>query len=156
MSVEQALAQFKETEGGESFRLQNSKLLKVELADVTIQAKLGSMVAYQGDVRFEHAGSGGVSRMIKKAVTSEGTDLMKISGSGEVFLADMAQEIQLLKLEGDQITANGANVLAFEAGIDWDIKRVEGASGGPWRAASTTWSWAARGGRPWSPTALRC
>ena len=41
MSVEQALAQFKETEGGEAFRLQNSKLLKVELADVTIQAKLG-------------------------------------------------------------------------------------------------------------------
>ena len=66
MSVEQALAQFKETEGGESFRLQNSKLLKVELADVTIQAKLGSMVAYQGDVRFEHAGSGGVSRMIDR------------------------------------------------------------------------------------------
>ena len=129
MSVEQALAQFKETEGGESFRLQNSKLLKVELADVTIQAKLGSMVAYQGDVRFEHAGSGGVSRMIKKAVTSEGTDLMKISGSGEVFLADMAQEIQLLRLEDDRITANGANVLAFEAGIDWNIKRVEGASG---------------------------
>ena len=129
MSVEQALAQFKETEGGEAFRLQNSKLLKVELADVTIQAKLGSMVAYQGDVRFEHAGSGGVSRMIKKAMTSEGTDLMKISGSGEVFLADMAQEIQLLRLEDDRITANGANVLAFEAGIDWDIKRVEGASG---------------------------
>jgi uncharacterized protein (AIM24 family) len=128
MSVEQALAQFKETEGGESFRLQNSKLLKVELADVTIQAKLGSMVAYQGEVKFEHAGSGGMSRMIKKAVTSEGTDLMKISGSGEVFLADMAQEIQLLRLEDDRITANGSNVLAFEAGIDWDIKRVEGAS----------------------------
>ena len=67
--------------------------------------------------------------MIKKAVTSEGTDLMKISGSGEVFLADMAQEIQLLRLEDDRITANGANVLAFEAGIDWNIKRVEGASG---------------------------
>jgi uncharacterized protein (AIM24 family) len=129
MSVEQALGQFKETEGGDAFRLQNSKLLKVELADVTVQAKLGSMVAYQGDVRFEHAGSGGLSRMIKKAVTSEGTDLMKIFGSGEVFLADMAQEIQLLRLEDERITANGANVLAFEAGIDWDIKRVEGASG---------------------------
>ena len=96
---------------------------------MTIQAKLGSMVAYQGDVRFEHAGSGGLKRMVKKAVTGEGADLMKISGSGEVFLADMAQEIQLLKLEDDRITANGANVLAFDAGIDWDIKRVEGASG---------------------------
>ena len=129
MSVEQSLAQFQETESPDPFSLQNSKLLKVELADVTIQAKLGSMVAYQGDVKFEHAGSGGVSRMLKKAVTSEGTNLMKISGTGEVFLADMAQDIHLIKLQDDKITANGANVLAFDAGIDWDIKRVEGASG---------------------------
>ena len=129
MAVEQTLSQFKETEGTEAFNLQNSKLLKVELSDVTIQAKLGSMVAYQGDVNFEHAGSGGMSRMLKKAVTNEGTNLMKISGKGEVFLADMAQDVQLLRLDGDQITANGANVLAFDAGIDWDIKRVEGASG---------------------------
>jgi uncharacterized protein (AIM24 family) len=128
MSVEQSLAQFQETESPEAFSLQNSKLLKVELADVTIQAKLGSMVAYQGDVKFEHAGSGGVSRMLKKAVTSEGTNLMKISGAGEVFLGDMAQDIHLIKLEDDKITANGANVLAFDAGTDWDIKRVEGAS----------------------------
>jgi uncharacterized protein (AIM24 family) len=146
MSVEQALAQFKETEGGESFRLQNSKLLKVELADVTIQAKLGSMVAYQGDVRFEHAGSGGVSQMIKKTVTSEGADLMKVSGSGEVFLADMAQEIQLLKLEDDRITANGANVLAFDAGIDWDIKREKGVgamAGGLFNMALSGSGWVA-------------
>jgi uncharacterized protein (AIM24 family) len=129
MAVEQSLQQFKETETGEAFSLQNSKLLKVELSDVTIQAKLGSMVAYQGDVSFEHAGSGGVQRMIKKAVTSEGTQLMKMSGTGEVFLADMAQDIHLLNLEDDFVTANGANVLAFDAGIDWDIKRVEGASG---------------------------
>ena len=129
MAVEQELAQFKETEGGESFRLQNSKMLKVELAGIEIQAKLGSMVAYQGDVKFEHAGSGGLSRMIKKAVTNEGTQLMKVAGSGEVFLADTAQDIQLIKLEDDSITANGANVLAFDADIVWDITRVEGASG---------------------------
>ena len=29
----------------------------------------------------------------------------------------------------DAITVNGRNLLAFDAGIDWDIKRVEGASG---------------------------
>ena len=46
----------------------------------TIQAKLGSMVAYQGDVKFEHAGSGGLKRMAKKAVTGEGAELMKVSG----------------------------------------------------------------------------
>jgi uncharacterized protein (AIM24 family) len=63
------------------------------LSDVTIQAKLGSMVAYQGQVAFEHAGSGGMSRMVKKAVSGEGAQLMKITGTGEVFLADMAQDV---------------------------------------------------------------
>jgi uncharacterized protein (AIM24 family) len=127
MSLEQTLEQFKETEQGEAFSLQNSKLLKVELADVTIQAKLGSMVAYQGDVHFEHAGSGGISRMVKKAATGEGQSLMKVSGSGEAFLADLAQDIHVIKLENDSITANGANVLAIDADIEWDVKRVEGA-----------------------------
>ena len=129
MSLEQSLSQLKETEGGGAFSLQNSKMLKVELSGATVQAKLGSMVAHQGDVKFEHAGSGGVAKFMKKAVTGEGQDLMKISGTGEVFLADLAQDIQLFRLEGESITANGANVLAFEDGIDWDIKRVEGVSG---------------------------
>src|SRR5687767_210978 len=117
MSVEQDLAQFSEAETGEAFALQNSKLLKVELSEVTIQAKLGSMVAYQGDVKFEHAGSGGMSRFVKKAMTGEGTDLMKMSGKGEVFLAHLAQDVHVIRLENDMITANGANVLAFDAGI---------------------------------------
>jgi uncharacterized protein (AIM24 family) len=80
-------------------------------------------------VTFEHAGSGGMGRMLKKAVSGEGTTLMKMSGSGEVFLADQAQDIHLIKLENDYITCNGANVLAFDAGIDWDIKKVEGGVG---------------------------
>jgi uncharacterized protein (AIM24 family) len=124
--VQSTLDSFSETQSQEAFALQNGKLLKVALDQVTIQAKLGSMVAYQGDVKFEHAGSGGLGRMIKKATTGEGTRLMKMEGSGEVFLADQAQDIHLIKLESDQITCNGANVLAFDAGIDWDIKRVEG------------------------------
>jgi uncharacterized protein (AIM24 family) len=124
--MQTTLGQFQETESTESFSLQNGKLLKVELNQVTIQAKAGSMVAYQGEVTFEHAGSGGMGRMLKKAVTGEGTKLMKMQGTGEVFLADQAQDIHLIKLENDYITCNGANVLAFDAGIDWDIKRVEG------------------------------
>jgi uncharacterized protein (AIM24 family) len=129
MAVESSLKEFKETSGNESFQLQHSKCLKVNLNGETIQSKLGSMVAYQGDVDFEHAGSGGLARMAKKAVTGEGAALMKVSGTGEVFLADLAQDIQLLKLENEAITVNGANLLAFDADIDWDIKRVEGVSG---------------------------
>jgi uncharacterized protein (AIM24 family) len=129
MAVEASLKEFKETTGKESFQLQHSKCLKVRLDGETIQSKLGSMVAYQGDVDFEHAGSGGLTRMAKKAVTGEGAALMKISGTGEVFLADLAQDIQLLELQDEAITVNGANLLAFDADIDWDIKRVEGVSG---------------------------
>ena len=124
--MQSTLDSFQETQSTESFTLQNSKLLKVSLDQVTIQAKLGSMVAYQGDVRFERASSGGMGRLIKKTVTGEGTRLMKIDGTGEVFLAVQAQDVHLIKLENDRITCNGANLLAFDAGIDWDIKRVEG------------------------------
>jgi uncharacterized protein (AIM24 family) len=127
--MQTTLAQYNETQSTDNFALQNSKLLKVSLSGNTIQAKQGSMVAYQGEASFEHAGSGGMSRMLKKAVTGEGQDLMKISGSGEVFLADQAQDIHLLYLEGEKITVNGPNLLAFDADIDWDIERVQGASG---------------------------
>jgi uncharacterized protein (AIM24 family) len=128
--LQSTLGEFQETQSQEAFALQNAKLLKVSLNQITIQAKLGSMVAYQGDVKFEHAGSGGMSRMLKKAVTGEGTRLMKMEGTGEVFLADQAQEIHLIRLENDAITCNGSNLLAFDAGIDWDIKKVEGGFSG--------------------------
>lgn len=127
--LQSTLGEFQETQSQQAFALQNSKLLKVSLNQVTIQAKAGAMVAYQGDVAFEHAGSGGMSRMLKKAVTGEGTTLMKVTGTGEVFLADTAQDIHLLYLENDAITVNGTNLLAFDAGIEWDIRKVEGVSG---------------------------
>ena len=120
------LSQFAETQSTDAFSLQNNKLLRVSLDQVTIQAKLGSMVAYQGEVGFEHAGSGGMGRLLKKAVTGEGTQLMKVTGTGQVFLADQAQEIHLIRLDDDEVTCNGANVLAFDAGIDWDIQKVSG------------------------------
>jgi uncharacterized protein (AIM24 family) len=127
--MQTTLAQFSETTSTDTFTLQNGKLLKVSLAGATIQAKVGSMVAYQGDVTFEHAGSGGVGRLLKKAVTGEGQTLMKVTGTGEVFLADEAQDIHLVRLEGEKITVNGRNLLAFDTEIDWNVERVQGASG---------------------------
>jgi uncharacterized protein (AIM24 family) len=105
------------------------------------------MVAYQGEVKFEHAGSGGMGRLVKKAVTGEGTKLMKMEGAGEVFLADTAQDIHLIYLENDQVTCNGANVLAFDAGIDWDIQRAGGGAstlaGGLYNMALSGTGWVA-------------
>ena len=127
--MQNTLDQFNETESTAAFTLQNSKLLKVDLDQITIQARLGSMVAYQGDVTFEHAGSGGMGRLLKKAMTGEGASLMKVTGQGEVFLADAAQDVHLIYLEDDSVTVNGRNLLAFDAGIDWDIRRVQGGGG---------------------------
>jgi uncharacterized protein (AIM24 family) len=123
------LEQFNETQSTDAFALQNAYLLKVRLDQGAIRAKQGSMVAYQGDVSFEHAGAGGVSKFMKKAFTGEGQDLMKVAGSGEVFLADGGQHVHLIHLDGEQITVNGRNLLAIDADIDWDIRRVASASG---------------------------
>lgn len=97
-----------------AFALQNRKMLKVDLAGTGghFYAKQGSMVAYQGQVDFAYEGSGGMSRMFKKAFTGEGMALTKVSGSGDVFLAQDADEIGIVHLEGESVTVNGRNVAA--------------------------------------------
>lgn len=125
MPLHSNLAQYSEIAAGDQqFQLQNSRLLRVSLVHGPVQAAAGSMVAYQGNVTFENKGSGGLGKMLKKAATGEGTRLMHIAGDGEVFLADEAQQVQVMYLENDQISANGKSVLAFSSSIEWDINRV--------------------------------
>ena len=45
-----------------------------------------------------------MAKMFKKAFTSEGMSLMKVTGSGQVFLAHQADEIALVELDGDSCT----------------------------------------------------
>jgi uncharacterized protein (AIM24 family) len=123
------LDRFQEVETGEPFTLQNPRLLKVELSATSVMAASGAMVAYQGDVRFEHKG-GGLGRLLKKAATGESLRLMQASGSGEMFLANQAMLVHVLRLDDDALTVNGSNILAFETGIDWDVTRVKGGSAG--------------------------
>jgi uncharacterized protein (AIM24 family) len=107
-------------------RLQNSKTLKIEL-NGECMARTGAMVAYQGQVKYQALGSGGVSKWLKQKVTGEGVPLMKLSGQGDVFLADRAADVHLIDLDpGDSISVNGANVLAFESTLQYDIKFVQG------------------------------
>jgi uncharacterized protein (AIM24 family) len=116
--------EYAETTGADPFTHQNKKLLKVAMQYGPVNARLGSMVAYQGDVRFQNTGSGGLNKMVKSKLTGEGVNMMSCEGSGELFLADNAAEIQILYLDNDAISVNGSNVLAFSASIDWDIHRV--------------------------------
>jgi uncharacterized protein (AIM24 family) len=111
----------------DAFALQNSRMLRVAL-DGEVMARQGSMVAFQGQVDFEYQGAGGISRMLKKALTGEGVPLMRCRGKGDVFFANYAAEIHLVRLEGDALSVNGQSILAFEPTLSWDIRRIEGAS----------------------------
>ena len=110
----------------EFFSLQNAKMLRVAL-DGEVMARQGAMVAYQGQMEFEYQGAGGIGRFLKKALTGEGAPLMRVRGQGDLFLAHDADDVHLVHLENDGLTVNGANILAFEPSISWDIRRVEGA-----------------------------
>ncbi|HZN77336.1 MAG TPA: AIM24 family protein [Micromonosporaceae bacterium] len=107
-------------------RLQNSKMLKIEL-NGECMARTGAMVAYQGQVQFQALGSGGMGKWLKQKLTGEGVPLMKLTGQGDVFLADRAADIHLIDLEpGDALSINGLNVLAFDSTLQYDIKMVQG------------------------------
>ena len=131
MTVHGDLTRFAEIDGSaQQFALQNSKLLKISLQHGPVQAKMGSMVAYQGDATFENKGSGGLGKMMKKAMTNEGVEMMEVKGNGEVFLADQAYDVLVIYLENDTVSINGKNILAFSSSINWDINRVGGGMAG--------------------------
>jgi uncharacterized protein (AIM24 family) len=107
-------------------RLQNSKMLKIEL-NGECMARTGAMVAYQGQVQFQALGSGGVGKFLKQKLTGEGVPLMKVTGRGDVFLADFASDVHLVDLDhGDALSINGSSVLAFDSTLQYDIKMVQG------------------------------
>jgi uncharacterized protein (AIM24 family) len=127
--MDTALDQYQERETGQAFTAQGPRLLKIELSETSVMAKNGSMVAYQGDVHFEHKG-GGFGRLLKKAATGEQLRLMEASGTGELFLANQAMLVHVLSLQDDSVTVNGENILAFQTSIDWDVTRVKGGTAG--------------------------
>ena len=105
---------------------QNAKMLRVRCGE-PFMARQGAMVAYQGNLQFDYEG-GGVGKFLKKAVTGEGLSLMRVGGQGDVFLADLANDVHLLQMTNAGISISGKNVLAFSASLQWDIERVKGGS----------------------------
>ena len=116
-----------EIQSGERWVKQSPKMLRVNVSGGRdVLAAKGSMVAYQGQIEFQHEGAG-AGRMLKKVVTGEGAPLMRVRGEGEVFLAREAQSIFTVLLEHEGLTVNGASLLAFDPSLQWDIRMVRGA-----------------------------
>ncbi len=114
---------------GLGIQKQGGKMVKVGM-NGEVMARSGSMVAYQGDLKFEALGSGGIGRAIRQHLTGEGVPLMKVTGRGDLFLANSAADVHIIDLDGtDGLTINGANVLAFDSTLRYDIGRVQGAAG---------------------------
>jgi uncharacterized protein (AIM24 family) len=113
-----------------AFELENPHLLELNLSG-TVWAKLGTMIGYTGAVRFTREGilEHGVGRMLKRALSGEGTALMKVEGQGRVYLADRGKRVQLLRLEGDTVFVNGNDLLAMEQSLEWDVTMMRRVSG---------------------------
>jgi len=125
-----------EVESDEIMTLQNPYTLRSRiLPGRDLITRKGAMIAYQGQVEFKHEGSRDAGQMLRKLVSSDDQPHMRVFGNGDVFFAHHRSNIHLLQLEGDAITVNGSNLLAFQADLHYDLTRLKGASmmaGGFW------------------------
>lgn len=112
------------------FELENDRMLEINL-DGKVWTKMGSMVAYTGIVKFTREGvmEHGIGKMLKRSLTGEGTRLTKAEGKGQVYLADEGKKVSILNIRGETIYVNGNDILAFQDGIEWDIKLMRKISG---------------------------
>ncbi len=112
------------------FELESPYMLEVNLNGM-VWTKMGSMIAYVGNIKFVREGilEKGFGKMLKKAVTGEGTRLTKAEGQGRLYLADSGKRISILNLNNESIFVNGNDLLALEKNIEWDIKMMYSIAG---------------------------
>jgi uncharacterized protein (AIM24 family) len=125
-SLKQFVEQTEQRDRGQGlFELETQRLLEVNL-NGTVWTKMGSMVAYRGNVKFTREGvlEQGLGNLLKKAVSGEGTRLTKAEGNGKVYLADSGKKVIIIGLENEAIVVNGNDVLAFETSIKNTIKMM--------------------------------
>lgn len=112
------------------FELESERLLEVNL-NGQVWTKTGSMVAYTGGIKFTREGvlEHGFGKLLKRAVTGEGTRLTKAEGAGRLYLAEGGKKVSILNLQNESIFVNGNDILAFESQIQWDIKLMRKVAG---------------------------
>ena len=113
------------------FELESEYILELNISNQTVMIKNGAMIAYDGSIKFEREGmlSKGVANLLKKAISSEGTTMMKATGSGRVYVSDLAKKIRVLYLDNESINVNGNDILAHEESLKSDIKLMKSIAG---------------------------
>lgn len=96
-------------------------------------AKKGSMVAYQGQFKFEKVlldpnGGGFLKSVVNhgmRRVTGENMELMKVKGSGVCYFADEAQHVTIINLNpGDALSVESENLLAFNSQVKYGVRMI--------------------------------
>lgn len=88
-------------------------------------AKQGSMIAYTGFINFMPYRESRGNRVRGRAA-GEQLALMQCQGQGDLYLADYGADVVMLQLQGNGISVNGANILAFDATLTKSIGWVSG------------------------------
>ncbi|MEM8669705.1 MAG: AIM24 family protein [Planctomycetota bacterium] len=126
-SVEEFIQQTRQQDHGQGvFELETQRMLELNL-NGAMWTKMGSMVAYRGNVKFTREGimEQGIGNLLKKAVSGEGARLTKAEGNGQVYLADSGKKVTILELNGETLFVNGNDLLAFEPSIRYEIKMMK-------------------------------
>lgn len=115
---------------GDVFELESDKMLEIHVSS-RVWTKLGSAIAYRGDLKFVREGmmEGGLGKAFKKMVTGEVTPLSKVEGRGRLYVADSGKYISILRLAGDTINVSGNDLLAFEDTVSYDITMIRRVAG---------------------------
>ncbi|GAA5145015.1 AIM24 family protein [Nocardioides marinquilinus] len=103
----------------------HKKVLHADLGGDSVRAAQGSMVAYQGNLEFKHAGmggGGGFRAALKQKVAGESITLMEVKGTGRAYLAQDALDVTVVRLENDRLTVESEHILAVTEGLKLDVQ----------------------------------
>ncbi|CAM5573604.1 hypothetical protein SAVIM338S_04886 [Streptomyces avidinii] len=114
-----------EAQSQERYAVQNPQLLRVSLSGSDdVLARKGAMVAYQGIIDFDGEYQSANQRGARRR-TGEGLDLMRCSGQGTVYLANLAQYVHVLDVDQDGLTVDSSYVLALDSTLHTEVIAVD-------------------------------
>jgi uncharacterized protein (AIM24 family) len=123
--MQSPLFAYTEQQSQDRYAVQNPQLLRVALTrQDDVLARKGAMVAYQGLIEFDGEYQSNTQRRAR-ARTGEGLDLMRCSGQGTVYLANLAQYIHVVEVGQDGMTVDSAYVLALDSTLHSEVIAVD-------------------------------
>ncbi|MFF8286214.1 AIM24 family protein [Streptomyces albus] len=121
--MQSSLFGYAEVQSQDRYAVQNPQLLRVQLTGHDdVLARQGSMVAYQGLIEFDAEYQ---SQGQRRGPAQEHLPLMRCSGQGTVFLANLAQYVHVVDVDRDGLTVDAAYVLAMDSTLHHEIISVD-------------------------------